>query len=58
MRRSYARIYTRDGLEGPVMIDQVGRNVHGQELLSMRTDLMAERQLGYDKAGRLPPGTG
>ncbi|MEQ4724744.1 DNRLRE domain-containing protein [Nonomuraea sp. B19D2] len=51
--QSYARIYTRDGVEGPVMIDQVGRNVHGQEVLSMRTDLMAERQLGYDKAGRL-----
>ncbi|MEW9555294.1 DNRLRE domain-containing protein [Nonomuraea sp. NPDC050783] len=51
--QGFARIYTRDGLEGPVMIDQVGRNVHGQEALSMRTDLMAERQLGYDKAGRL-----
>ncbi|MET9245333.1 DNRLRE domain-containing protein [Nonomuraea sp. NPDC003709] len=51
--QSYARIYTRDGLEAPVMIDQVARNVHGQELLSMRTDLMAERQLGYDKAGEL-----
>ncbi|WP_433356291.1 hypothetical protein ACQP25_19625 [Microtetraspora malaysiensis] len=35
------------------MVDQVGRNVHGQEVLSMRTDLMAERQLAYDKAGLL-----
>ncbi|WP_068923689.1 DNRLRE domain-containing protein [Planobispora rosea] len=51
--QSFTRIYTRDGLEGPVMIDQMGRNVHGQELLSMRTDLMVERQLGYDKAGLL-----
>jgi len=49
----FARIHTRDGLEGPLMIDQVGRNVHGQVLLHMRTDLGAERQLGYDKAGQL-----
>ncbi|GAA3598247.1 hypothetical protein GCM10022419_097020 [Nonomuraea rosea] len=49
----YAQIYTRDGLEGPVMIDQIGRNVHGQELLRMRTDAMIERQSGYDKAGQL-----
>ncbi|MFI7703804.1 DNRLRE domain-containing protein [Nonomuraea sp. NPDC049480] len=51
--QNFARIYTRDGLEGPVMIDQIGRNVHGQELLRMRTDTMSERQLGYDQAGQL-----
>ncbi|MGN9844982.1 DNRLRE domain-containing protein [Nonomuraea sp. H19] len=51
--QNYGRIYTRDGLEGPVMIDQIGRNVHGQVLLNMRTDIGAERQLGYDKAGQL-----
>ncbi|MBN6053037.1 RHS repeat protein [Nonomuraea sp. RK-328] len=51
--QNFARIYTRDGLEGPVMIDQVGRNVHGQEVLRMRTDLMTDRQLGYDKAGQI-----
>ncbi|TMR98587.1 DNRLRE domain-containing protein [Nonomuraea basaltis] len=51
--QNYAQIYTRDGLEAPVMIDQVGRNAHGQELLRMRTDAMTERQLGYDKAGLL-----
>ncbi|WP_188188182.1 DNRLRE domain-containing protein [Nonomuraea sp. SYSU D8015] len=49
----YARIHTRDGLEGPLMIDQVGRNAHGQVLLHLRTDTMTERQLGYDKAGQL-----
>ncbi|MBT2229277.1 DNRLRE domain-containing protein [Nonomuraea sp. NEAU-A123] len=51
--QNYARIYTRDGLEGPVMIDQIGRNVHGQELLRMRSDTMSDRQLGYDKAGQV-----
>ncbi|MFI9561012.1 hypothetical protein [Nonomuraea endophytica] len=51
--QNFARIYTKDGLEGPVMIDQIGRNVHGQELLNMRTDAMTERQLGYDRAGQL-----
>ncbi|MFI7442659.1 DNRLRE domain-containing protein [Nonomuraea indica] len=51
--QNYARIYTRDGLEGPLMIDQIGRNAHGQEQLRLRTDTMAERQHGYDKAGQL-----
>ncbi|MGJ6967948.1 DNRLRE domain-containing protein [Streptosporangium sp. G11] len=51
--QNYARIYTRDGLEGPLMIDQVGRNAHGQEQLRMRTDTMSEWQFGYDKAGQL-----
>ncbi|MFI7132230.1 DNRLRE domain-containing protein [Nonomuraea sp. NPDC050153] len=51
--QNYARIYTRDGMEAPVMIDQIGRNIHGQEVLSLRTDTMSERQLGYDKAGQL-----
>ncbi|MFI6478451.1 DNRLRE domain-containing protein [Nonomuraea sp. NPDC050663] len=51
--QAYARIYTRDGLEGPVMIDQIGRNVHGQEMLRLRTDTMTERQLAYDRAGLL-----
>ncbi|MFG1959699.1 DNRLRE domain-containing protein [Nonomuraea sp. NPDC049028] len=51
--QNFARVYTRDGVEGPVMIDQVGRNIHGQELLNMRSDTMSERQLGYDKAGQL-----
>ncbi|SEG92065.1 YD repeat-containing protein [Nonomuraea solani] len=51
--RHFAQIYTRDGLEAPVLIDQVGRTVHGQELLRMRTDTMNEGQLAYDKAGLL-----
>ncbi|RJL23920.1 DNRLRE domain-containing protein [Bailinhaonella thermotolerans] len=51
--QAYARVYTRDGLEGPVMIDQIGRSVHGQEVLRLRTDTMAERQLAYDRAGQL-----
>jgi hypothetical protein len=50
--QNYAQIHPRDGLEGQAMIDQIGRNVHGRELLRMRTDAMTERRSGYDKAGQ------
>ncbi|WP_329424839.1 DNRLRE domain-containing protein [Streptosporangium sp. NBC_01495] len=49
----FGRIYTRDDLEGPVMIDQVSASVHGQTILHLRTDTMTDRTLGYDAAGRL-----
>ncbi|MER5324787.1 DNRLRE domain-containing protein [Streptosporangium roseum] len=49
----FGRIYTRDGLDGPLMIDQVAASVHGQWILHLRTDALTDRTLGYDKAGRL-----
>ncbi|MEU9886129.1 DNRLRE domain-containing protein [Sphaerisporangium sp. NPDC051011] len=49
----FARVYTKDGLDGPVMIDQAAASVHGQWLLNLRTDAIIDRELGYDKAGRL-----
>ncbi|GAA2364373.1 hypothetical protein GCM10010404_18270 [Nonomuraea africana] len=51
--QAFARVHTREGTEGPVMIDQVGLSVHGQRLLHLRTDEMADRTFGYDRAGRL-----
>lgn len=49
----FARVYTREGVEGPVLIDQAGLSVHGQPVLQLRTDTMTDRALGYDGAGRL-----
>ncbi|MGV9307563.1 DNRLRE domain-containing protein [Nonomuraea sp. NPDC003727] len=48
----FARVYTRDGVDGPVLIDQAGLSVHGQPVLQLRTDTMTDRTLGYDRAGR------
>ncbi|MEV4108938.1 DNRLRE domain-containing protein [Nonomuraea sp. NPDC049695] len=48
-----SRVYTKDGLDQPVLSEQVIESVHGQWAADARGDAGYERAYGYDKAGRL-----
>ncbi|MGN9847025.1 DNRLRE domain-containing protein [Nonomuraea sp. H19] len=47
------RVFTKDGVEGPILDEQVLESVHGQWITHARSDSGADREYGYDKAGRL-----